>query len=84
MKPYLSAGRTLIPAYCGTAALSLENRAAFRAGIASRFAHAMHSWKNPCWGHTGFLTGLSKHALDGMIDVVKGLEHETGYSAILN
>src|ERR1700680_710703 len=25
-------------------------------------------------GHAGFLTGLSKHALDGMIDVVKGLE----------
>src|SRR6202166_727961 len=34
-------------------------------------------------GHAGFLTGLSKHALDGMIDVVKGLESETGYAAIL-
>src|ERR1700692_4246811 len=34
-------------------------------------------------GHAGFLTGLSKHALDGMIDVVKGLESETGYTAIL-
>ena len=34
-------------------------------------------------GHAGFLTGLSKHALDGMIDVVKGLEAETGYTAIL-
>ncbi|MCU1261844.1 MAG: putative formate dehydrogenase [Bryobacterales bacterium] len=34
-------------------------------------------------GHAGFLTGLSKRALDGMIDVVKGLEHETGLTAIL-
>jgi formate dehydrogenase major subunit len=34
-------------------------------------------------GHAGFLTGLSKHALDGMIDVVKQLESETGYTAIL-
>ncbi len=35
-------------------------------------------------GHAGFLTGFSKHVLDGMIDVVKGLEAETGYSAILS
>src|SRR3984957_12477814 len=34
-------------------------------------------------GHAGFLTGLSKPVLDGMIDVVKGLEAETGYDAIL-
>jgi formate dehydrogenase major subunit len=34
-------------------------------------------------GHAGFLTGFSKHALDSMIGVVKGLEGETGYSAIL-
>jgi formate dehydrogenase major subunit len=34
-------------------------------------------------GHAGFLTGLSKPALDGMIDVVKQLESETGYNAIL-
>ncbi len=34
-------------------------------------------------GHTGFLTGLSKPVLNGMIDVVKGLEAETGYTAIL-
>ena len=34
-------------------------------------------------GHAGFLTGLGKPALDGMIDVVKGLEGETGYTAIL-
>ena len=34
-------------------------------------------------GHAGFMTGLSKHTLDGMIDVVKGLEAETGYTAIL-
>jgi len=31
----------------------------------------------------GFMTGLSKPAIDGMIDVVKGLERETGYRAIL-
>ena len=34
-------------------------------------------------GHAGFLTGLSTKALDGMIDIVKGLESETGYGAIL-
>ena len=34
-------------------------------------------------GHAGFMTGLSKPVLDGMINVVKGLEAETGYNAIL-
>jgi formate dehydrogenase major subunit len=33
--------------------------------------------------HAGFMTGLSKPALEGMIDVVKGIEHETSYAAIL-
>ncbi len=34
-------------------------------------------------GQAGFLTGLPKHALSSMIDVVKGVEPETGYGAIL-
>ena len=34
-------------------------------------------------GHAGFLTGLRKSTLDGMIDIVKGIEPETGYGAIL-
>ncbi len=34
-------------------------------------------------GHAGFLTALPKPALSGMIDVVKGVEPETGYRAIL-
>ena len=34
-------------------------------------------------GHAGFFTALSKPALNGMIDVVKGIEPETGYGAIL-
>jgi formate dehydrogenase major subunit len=34
-------------------------------------------------GHAGFLTGFSQHALNGMIDVVKGLESETGMPAIM-
>src|SRR6202795_2953538 len=34
-------------------------------------------------GHAGFLTGISKRALSGMIDVVKGVEPETGYGSIL-
>lgn len=34
-------------------------------------------------GHAGFLTGLSKPVLDGMIDVVKELEPETGFGTIL-
>ena len=34
-------------------------------------------------GHAGFLTGLPKPALDGMIDLVKGIEPETGFEAIM-
>jgi formate dehydrogenase major subunit len=34
-------------------------------------------------GHAGFFTSLKKSTLKGMIDVVKGVEPETGYGAIL-
>ncbi len=34
-------------------------------------------------GQAGFFTALPKPALDGMIEVVKGVEPETGYGAIL-
>ena len=34
-------------------------------------------------GHAGFLTSLKKSALSGMIEVVKGVEPETGYGSIL-
>jgi formate dehydrogenase major subunit len=34
-------------------------------------------------GHAGFLTALPKTVLSGMIDIVKGIEPETGYSAIM-
>jgi formate dehydrogenase major subunit len=34
-------------------------------------------------GHAGFLTGIPKRALDSMIDVVKGIEPETGFGAIM-
>jgi formate dehydrogenase major subunit len=34
-------------------------------------------------GHAGFLTKFPKQALDGMIDIVKGVEPDTGYGAIL-
>src|SRR5437660_9707610 len=34
-------------------------------------------------GQAGFFTALPKHTLSGMIDVVKGVEPETGYGAIL-
>ncbi|MGB6846198.1 MAG: formate dehydrogenase subunit alpha [Candidatus Acidiferrales bacterium] len=34
-------------------------------------------------GHAGFLTALPKPALDAMIDVVKDIEPETGYGAIM-
>jgi formate dehydrogenase major subunit len=34
-------------------------------------------------GQAGFLTGLSKPVLDGMIDVVKEIEPETGYGGIM-
>ena len=34
-------------------------------------------------GHAGFLTALPKTAMNGMIDVIKGIEPDTGYGAIL-
>ncbi len=34
-------------------------------------------------GHAGFFTGLPKTVLNGMIGVVKGVEPDTGYGAIL-
>jgi formate dehydrogenase major subunit len=34
-------------------------------------------------GHAGFFTSLPKTALDGMIDLVKGVEPETGYGPIM-
>src|SRR5262245_20034530 len=34
-------------------------------------------------GHAGFLTGLPTATLDGMIDVVKAVEPETGYGPIM-
>jgi formate dehydrogenase major subunit len=34
-------------------------------------------------GHAGFFTRLPKPALDGMIEVVKGIEPETGYGTIM-
>lgn len=34
-------------------------------------------------GHAGFLTGISKKSLDGMIDVVKEVEPEIGFRSIL-
>jgi formate dehydrogenase major subunit len=34
-------------------------------------------------GHAGFFTGLPKPALNSMIDVVKGIEPETGYGTIM-
>ena len=34
-------------------------------------------------GHAGFFTGLPKPALKGMIDIVKGIEPETGYGTIM-
>jgi formate dehydrogenase major subunit len=33
--------------------------------------------------HAGFMTSLPKPAIDAMIDIVKGVERETGYTAIL-
>jgi formate dehydrogenase major subunit len=34
-------------------------------------------------GHAGFFTGLPKPALEGMINIVKGIEPETGYGTIM-
>lgn len=34
-------------------------------------------------GHAGFFTNLTKPALEGMIDVVKGIEPDTGYGSIM-
>jgi formate dehydrogenase major subunit len=34
-------------------------------------------------GQAGYLSGLPKRALDGMIDIIKGIEPDTGYGTIL-
>jgi formate dehydrogenase major subunit len=34
-------------------------------------------------GHAGFLTRIPKRTFSGMIDLVKGVEPDTGYGAIL-
>ena len=34
-------------------------------------------------GEAGYMTAVPKHALEGMIDVVKGIEPELGYGSIL-
>jgi formate dehydrogenase major subunit len=34
-------------------------------------------------GQAGFMSGLPKPALDGMIDIIKGIEPDTGYGSIL-
>ena len=34
-------------------------------------------------GHAGYFTGLPNEALKGMIDIVKGVEPEVGYSSIM-
>jgi len=34
-------------------------------------------------GESGYMTAVPKHALEGMIDVVKGIEPELGYGSIL-
>jgi formate dehydrogenase major subunit len=34
-------------------------------------------------GHAGLMTGISKASIDGMIDIVKSIEEEVGYGAIL-
>jgi formate dehydrogenase major subunit len=39
--------------------------------------------ETPMLGHAGYFTRLPKPVLNGMIDVVKGVEPETGYGAIL-
>ena len=39
--------------------------------------------EKPMLEHAGYFTGLPKPALDNMIDVVKGIEPELGYGAIL-
>ncbi|MBA4017947.1 MAG: formate dehydrogenase subunit alpha [Pirellula sp.] len=35
------------------------------------------------FGHAGFLSGIPKKSLNGMIDVIKGIEPEMGYGGIL-
>ena len=59
----------------------------FPAAIASPFARAMRSWKSPCSARQWLLyVSLQETALSvvgGMIEVVKGIEPELGYGAIL-
>ena len=74
-----STGRTRTRACCGTAARRSRSRAACRAATASRSAPCNALMEKSMLGHAGFFTSLKKSTLKGMIDVVKGVEPETGY-----
>jgi len=61
-----------------------------RLAIQLRFLRSLHHrlpvqrpHEKSMLGPAGFFTGISKESLDGMIDVVKDIEPETGYGAIL-
>ena len=78
-----SAGRTRTRACCGTAARPIGESSCVSCGHCVTVCPCNALMEKSMLGQAGFLTGLPKTALDGMIDVVKGVEPETGYGAIM-
>ena len=61
----------------------LTSQAASPAATASRSAHANALMEKSMIGEAGYMSAVPKHALNGMIDIVKGIEPELGYGSIL-
>src|ERR1700722_19549298 len=81
-KRFPSTGKILMPACCGRAVQRSENQAASPAATVT-VCPCNAFMEKSMLGHAGFLTSLKKSALSGMIEIVKGIEPETGYGSIL-
>jgi len=71
------------PACSGMAAQQSANRVCVSCGHCITVCPCNALMEKSMLGHAGFLTALPKTTLSSMIDVVKGVEPETGYGAIL-
>ena len=68
---------------CGMAARRLAESSCVSCGHCVTVCPCNALMEKSMLGEAGYFTGLPKPALDGMIDVVKGIEPELGYGAIL-
>ena len=73
-----STGRMRTRGCCGTAASTIGESSCVSCGHCVTVCPCNALMEKSMLGHAGFLTGLSKPALDGMIDIVKGVETGDG------